>query len=357
MPGVHRKAVAGQVDCGPNYLLPDDTARLGSHTFVILGRDGPEHIWAAHRSGTPPHNFQFVWRVRLDPDELAFYEQVVARSSTLPAFTTIQYAGGQQVERTFFCLHDLPEMVGDGARPGDRFEGLFPIRAALLGNAQHEAIFEIGKNVVGGGELVLERADIELVLHRYLPAYVDPDDLRRNVAAHPELRERFDHAPVHPAESVETAQRKAVWPLAMVGPSEDRSCPRNFKLPGAPVEKTTHSFLLLGEVPDGRTLAVHLYAPAPHNFQTFLLLALDEAERATVAAAQEKEGLVVLHTQVVAPEGPVDHAFCLSSLRTDLAEKGMSLAGGASEPGAGQLARPEASGGGALKLRSSRWRR
>lgn len=82
----------GRTDCGPNYLLPDQRARLGSHSFMILGRDGPEHVIAAHRSGTPPHNFQFLWRVRLSEEELAHYEALAARSQTLPALTTIAYS-------------------------------------------------------------------------------------------------------------------------------------------------------------------------------------------------------------------------------------------------------------------------
>ena len=326
--GVVRKTVAGQVDCGPNYLLPDDTARLGSHTFVILGKDGPEHIWGAHRSGTPPHNFQFIWRVRLDPDEMAFYEQVAARSSTLPAFTTIQYAEtGRQLNRTFFCLHEQEQMVGRLARRDDAFAPLFPIHASLLANAQHEALFKIGENVVHGGGFELERSDVELVLHRYLPAYVDPDALRRNVAAHPELRDRLTHAPLRPDEPADTAGRPDHAHAEAVSTAADHRCPRNFKLPKQPVARTPHTFVLLGDGADGRVLAVHLYDPAPHNFQTFVWLSLDADERAMVQAARAETGFVLLQTRVEGEGTAEDSAFCMSSLRTDLAAGGWSVRG------------------------------
>ena len=51
--------VEGQENCGGNYMFPGDIARLGSHSFLILGDDGPEHLILDHRSGTPPHTYQF----------------------------------------------------------------------------------------------------------------------------------------------------------------------------------------------------------------------------------------------------------------------------------------------------------
>lgn len=52
--------VEGQENCGGNYMFPGDIARLGSHSFLILGEDGPEHLLLDHRSGTPPHTYQFI---------------------------------------------------------------------------------------------------------------------------------------------------------------------------------------------------------------------------------------------------------------------------------------------------------
>ena len=66
----------GAKNCGTNYMLPGETARLGSHSFMILGQDGADHIIVEHRSGTPPHNYQFLLRIRLDQDGIAAYRKV-----------------------------------------------------------------------------------------------------------------------------------------------------------------------------------------------------------------------------------------------------------------------------------------
>jgi hypothetical protein len=66
-------------------LVPGEIARLGSHSFMILGRDDASHIIAEHRSGTPPHNYQILLRVRLDKAEMDAYERIAKSSKTLPA--------------------------------------------------------------------------------------------------------------------------------------------------------------------------------------------------------------------------------------------------------------------------------
>src|SRR5262245_13436192 len=73
----------GPKNCGGNYMFPGDVARLGSHSFMILGLEDANHILAKHRSGTPPHNYQFVLRIRLDDDEMALYKKILKDSKTL----------------------------------------------------------------------------------------------------------------------------------------------------------------------------------------------------------------------------------------------------------------------------------
>jgi len=116
---------AGPKDCGTNYMLPGESARLGSHSFMILAQDDADHIIVEHRSGTPPHNYQFLLRIRLDPDEIAAYQKILKVSKTLPAFTTIYYdEAGVQRGRTFFCLQDLPKIF-DTARTRTSFRRCF----------------------------------------------------------------------------------------------------------------------------------------------------------------------------------------------------------------------------------------
>jgi len=95
---------AGSKDCGTNYMLPGRRARLGSHSFMILVLEDADHIIVEHRSGTPPHNYQFLLRVRLDPDEMAAYQQVLKGSKTLPAFTTIYYERSRRATRPYLLL-------------------------------------------------------------------------------------------------------------------------------------------------------------------------------------------------------------------------------------------------------------
>lgn len=314
------RRVAGAVDCGTNYLTPASRARLGSHTFVILGTDGPDHILAAHRSGTPPHNYQFVLRVRLSAEEMAFYRDLAAQSETLPSFTTIHYAdSGQQLSRTFFCLQDVPVMF-EGP-DDDPHAALFPIHASLLKDAQHEGIFKIRESHHPGGFFTLSRDEVSLAVYRYLPEYLDQDALRAAIAADPQgTARRIAHAPiVHDEPESAAAARSDFRRSEGAAAAEGQVCPKNYRLPRTGVPKTTHAFLLLAEQPDGTVLALHRYDAAPHNFQTALTLRLDDAELALLRQARAAGG--------DAPLLLLDAPTCLASIREDLAAGRLDLSG------------------------------
>jgi hypothetical protein len=306
----------GQSDCGPNYMLPGDTAYLGSHTFVILGADDDTHLIAEHRSGTPPHNYQFLLRVRVKPEEMAFYRKLAAESKTQPAFTTIYYddKSGAQLDRTFFCLHDLPKIFGAEKKAGDVFEKLFPLRASLLKNADHEGDFDVKKTFYPGGHLTIARDDAELLVYRYLPGYLPQKPLREAIKKNPEeMRALFKAAPLFATEPKETAVKHETFARtdgAADGNADE--CPRDYNLKKQKVLKTAHAFLLLGEEKPGVVLAASYYDQAPHNFQTALRLHLLPDELAAYHRAREGTRIPpLLVTGKVYP-------FCLATLRKDV---------------------------------------
>lgn len=273
-------------NCGSNYMLPGSIARIGSHSFLILGEAGENHIWADHRSGTPPHNYHYILRVRLDSDEMAFYKKLKAESKLLPAFTTIYFDDNnpkKQLDRSFFCLSDLPQIFGQQQKKGDAFEKLFPIRASLQKNADFEGAFEIEKSIYPGGHFTLNREDVELVVYRYLPSYLEQTAFRKSIQEQPSVvLPLLTHAPSSATEAVEEAQKKSSYAMtdAMAGGSHSAggSCPADYYLKKSRVPKTIHSFLLLSEVNNETVLAVHYYDQAPHNFQTALHLKLSPEE-------------------------------------------------------------------------------
>lgn len=93
----------GQENCGGNYMFPGDIARLGSHSFLILGEDGPNHLLLDHRSGTPPHTYQFILSIQVDTNEMTTYRKLLKETKVaLPAVTTIYFdKSGKQLDRTF----------------------------------------------------------------------------------------------------------------------------------------------------------------------------------------------------------------------------------------------------------------
>jgi hypothetical protein len=308
---------AGSKDCGTNYMLPGETARMGSHSFMILGQEDAEHILVEHRSGTPPHNYQFLLRVRLDPDEIAAYQKVLKGSKTLPAFTTIYYdEAGVQRDRTIFCLQDLPRIF-DPKAVKDEFSTLFPIRASLQKNADHEGGFAIKPSVVPGLYFSLERKDIELIVYRYLPAYLPQESLRKAIKANPKAElPLLNHAPLFAVEPPQTAAQHKSYiatdgAIALPGDA----CQRDYYLKNSPVPKTIHNFLLLAESAGNTVTAVYYPDQAPHNWQTVLTLKLsDEEMKIYRGARQDSKVPPMLQTRV----GDKNYFFCMSDLRKQI---------------------------------------
>jgi len=286
----HGGAPSGK-NCGSNYMLPGNTARLGSHTFMLLGQDGPHHVLAAHRSGTPPHNYQFILRFRLDDDEMARYSEAWAHSKTLPAFTTIEYdQNKKKLSRTFFCLNDLPQIFGKAQKKGDAFEKLFPIKGALMMNAQHEGLFKILPNVVPGPGFSLERSDVEIVFYRYLPTYLPQKELRKSIEKDPaKIVPLFSDAP-RSAREKRPARHASIFANAQ---RDTKRCRKNYSAPKTPVFENPHTFMLLPSPKRNTTLAVHIYGEAPHNFQSVYELTLSAKDAETLAPLYKQKPYLV----------------------------------------------------------------
>jgi hypothetical protein len=318
---------AGSTDCGSNYMLPGETARLGSHSFMILGQDDATHILAEHRSGTPPHNYQFLLRIRLDPDEMEAYRTVLKGSMTLPAFTTIYYdEQGVQRDRTFFCLQDLPEIFGPRQINKDKFSPLFPIRASLQKNASHEGDFRIKATVVAGLFFTLDREDIEVIVYRYLPAYLSQNSLRKAIRENPQSEmPLLGHAPLFAAESAQTASQHRSYiasdgAIALPGDA----CQHDYYLKNTAVPKTIHNFMLVAEGPGNTVTAVYYADQAPHNWQSVLTLKLADKEMEIYRAAKSNSKIPpVLQTRV----GDKNYFFCMGDLRKQIASREFAVSG------------------------------
>ncbi len=314
--------VEGQKDCGGNYMFPGDVARLGSHSFLILGTDGSEHLLLDHRSGTPPHTYQFILRVRVDPSEMATYQKLLKESKvSLPAVTTIYFdKSGKQVDRTFFCLHDLPKIFGAEQKPEDAFAKLFPIRASWQKNADFEGAFPIKESVVPEEPMLIERKDVELLVYRYLPSYLEQSSFRKMLKARgSSFTSMLSHAPIKHDESSETAAKRASYVTRGGFESNDEYCPADYYLKKVRPPKTKHAFLLLAEAGKNSVLAAHLYDQSPQNFQTTLKLDLTDAQMKLFreARAQSKAPLLFVPTQY----------FCMTEIKDLVKRRALELKG------------------------------
>ncbi len=325
--GSHPKA---SKNCGGNYMLPGETARLGSHSFLILGQDDESHILADHRSGTPPHNYHFILRIRLDADEMKFYKKLLAESKLPPAVTTIYYDdldSKKQLDRTFFCLTDLPKIFGDQKKKGDGFDALFPIRASLQKDADFEGAFEIEKSIYPGGHFTIERDDVELLIYRYLPSYLEQQAFRKAIKENSNrVVPLLSHAPAYATEPVEKASARKSFPQTDGAIATKGSCPADFYLKKAAVPKTIHNFLLLAELDKNLVLAVHYYDQAPHNFQTALRIKLDDDEMAVYRKAKLGTKTPPLF-QTRIPDKNKNVYFCMADIKKDVADKKLKLEG------------------------------
>ncbi len=310
--------IAGQENCGGNYMFPGDIARLGSHSFLILGEDGPEHLILDHRSGTPPHTYQFLLRVHVDAKAMATYRRLLKESKkSLPAVTTIYFdKTGKQIDRTFFCLHDLPKIFGSEAKAGDIFEKLFPIRATWQKDADFEGAFPIKETITPDDPLVIERKDVELIVYRYLPSYLEQTSFRSYLKAHPEFISHLSDAPQRHDESVATAAQHRSYITSGAFDSNGETCPANYYLKKVRPPKTRHAFVILATKGDHTLLATHLYDQAPQNYQTALEFVVSDSEMKTVKSALVKGPLLFW---------PANY-FCIADIRSDI-KNGLKMSG------------------------------
>lgn len=314
--------VEGQSDCGGNYMFPGDIARLGSHSFLILGEDGPNHLLLDHRSGTPPHTYQFILRVRADENELATYRKLLKETKVaLPAVTTIYFdKSGKQLDRTFFCLHDLKKIFGAEQKPEDAFAKLFPIRASWQKDADFEGAFPIKETVVPEDPFVIERKDVELVLFRYLPSYLEQSGFRKMLKAQgSKFTSVLSHSPIKHDESVETAPTHSSYVKAGALESNGETCSAGYYLKTVRPPKTRHGFLLLAEYEKNSVLAAHLYDQSPQNYQTTMTLELTDAQMKLFREFKQKSMTPLLFMPTA--------YFCMNEVKDLLKKDSLELSG------------------------------
>ncbi len=314
--------VEGQVDCGSNYMFPGNVARLGSHSFLILGEDGPNHLLLDHRSGTPPHTYQFILKVRSDESEMATYRKILKDNKVaLPAVTTIYFdKTGKQIDRTFFCLHDLKKIFGAEQKSNDAFAKLFPIRATWQKNADFEGAFPIKETIVPDEPLIIDRKDVEIVLYRYLPSYLEQAGFRKMLKAQgSRFTSMLSHAPIKHDELPATAASHASYINSGAFASNGETCSSDYYLKSVRPPKTQHAFLLLAEMEKNKVLASHLYDQSPQNYQTVMSFELTDEQMKLFRQAKQKSKTPILFMPSA--------YFCLGEVKELLKSGSLKLSG------------------------------
>ena len=223
-------------NCGNNYLLPNQNARLGSHSFIVIGKTDSSHLLLDHRSGTPPHNYHYILKIKLDAIEMTTYERLLKKTKIgLPAITTIDFdKSRKQIGRTFFCLQDLPKIFGKQKKQGDEFEKLFPIKATWQLNADFEGAFKIGKSIVPEEpRLILNRDDVELLVYRYHPSYLYQEDFKKYIKEQGGAgTSKLSHVPIAFNEDVSQASKHSSFFKTIELSEKDKfQCPADYYLP------------------------------------------------------------------------------------------------------------------------------
>lgn len=314
--------VEGQNDCGGNYLFPGNIARLGSHSFLILGQDGPNHLLLDHRSGTPPHTYQFILRVQVDEKEMTIYKKLLKETKVaLPAVTTIYFdKTGKQIDRTFFCLHDLKKIFGSEQKPNDAFAKLFPIRATWQKNADFEGAFPIKETVVPEDPFIIERKDVEIILYRYLPSYLEQSSFRKMIKAQGStFTSILSHTPLQHDESGVTASNHSSYIKSGAFDSNGETCASDYYLKTVRPPKTRHAFLLLAETGKNSVLAAHLYDQSPQNYQTVMNFELTDDQMTEFRTAKQRSQAPLLFMPTA--------YFCMNELRALIKQKALNLSG------------------------------
>ncbi len=314
--------VEGQENCGSNYLFPGDIARLGSHSFLILGEDGPDHLLLDHRSGTPPHTYQFILRVRVDANEMVTYRKLLKETKVaLPAVTTIYFdKTGKQVDRTFFCLTDLKKIFGSEQKENDPYSKLFPLRASWQKNADFEGAFPIKETVVPDEPLIIERKDVEIVLYRYLPSYLEQASFRKMLKTKgASLTSVLSHAPVRNDDKLESAEKRQSYIKSGAFESNGETCQSDYYLKSVRPPKTKHAFLLLAENGKNSVLASHLYDQSPQNYQTTISFELSEDQIQIFRQARKVSKTPLLFM-------PSEY-FCMAEIKDLIKRQALNLKG------------------------------
>lgn len=314
--------VEGQENCGGNYMFPGDIARLGSHSFLILGKDGSDHLLLDHRSGTPPHTYQFILRVRVDANEMATYHKLLKETKiSLPAVTTIYFdKTGKQLDRTFFCISDLKKIFGSEQKENDPFSKLFPIRASWQNNADFEGSFPIKETVVPEDPLIIERKDVEIVLYRYLPSYLEQSSFRKMLKKKGvTFSSILSHAPVSNDDKIDLAKNRKSYIKSGAFDSNGETCQSNYYLKTVRPPKTKHGFLILAENGKNSVLVSHLYDQSPQNFQTTLTFELSDEQMQLFRKARKESKTPLLFM-------PSEY-FCMSEIKDLIKRKALNLIG------------------------------
>jgi len=314
--------VEGQSDCGGNYMFPGDTARLGSHSFLVLGEDGSDHLLIDHRSGTPPHTYQFILRVRVDANEMTTYRKLLKETKVaLPAVTTIYFdKSGKQVDRTFFCLSDLKKIFGPQQKANDAYAKLFPIRASWQKNADFEGAFLIKETVVPEEPLILDRKDVEILLYRYLPSYLEQSGFRKMLKTRgSQFTSILSHAPIRNDDKMDMAANRSSYVKTGAFDSNGETCRSDYYLKNIRPPKTKHAFLLLAENGKNSVLAAHLYDQSPQNYQTTLNFELSEDQMQLFRKARNESKTPILFMP--------NQYFCMAEIKDLVKRHELNLRG------------------------------
>ena len=147
--------------------------------------------------------------------------------------------------------------------------------------------FAIAESVVRGKAISIDRADVELVMVRYLPSYLAQDLFKTALKEHrsevlPRLKDAAEFASEDPAE----AHKHISYMVTDGSKGGKELCPKSYYLPKVAVHSTLHTFMLFPEADKNSVLAVHFYDFAPQNYQTTLRMKLTDAEMKLVREAK-----------------------------------------------------------------------
>lgn len=310
-------------DCANNYLMPNKKARLGSHSFIIIGKLDKNHLLLDHRSGTPPHNYHYILKLKVDNIAMTTYEKLLAKSTIgLPAITTIDFdKNKKQVGRSFFCLQDLPKIFGHQKKKSDEFEKLFPIRATWQLNADFEASFKIGESIVPEeARLIINRDDVEILLYRYHAPYLKQDDFRKYIQEQKGLITRkLSHIPISFNESEESASKHSSFFKSLNLSEEDKfQCPADFYLKNYKLPTTPHAFLIFKSDQKNLYYFGTLYEQSPLNFQTWFEVKLNEAQSKLVDLSIQNNSPALFITK---------NKFCMAKIKSLIKENNFEFNG------------------------------